>query len=97
MLGTQVSGSVTTCTSDLVTNPTTLTQFIVSNELTQQLQQQQQQQLQNPRSLLANNVLLAANSGVMTTIASGVDSKPVITISPGNASKYGQFRVNLSF
>ena len=81
-----------TSSSDLVTNSTALTQFIVSNELTQQLQQQQQQQQlqqhQNPRSLLANNALLAANAGIIPTSSGGVDSKPVITITPGMVLKF---------
>ena len=82
MLGAQVSSTGgAPISSDLVTNQTAATQFIVSNELNQQLQQQQQQQTQqpNPRSLLTNSALLAAAANT------SVDSKPVITITPGKA------------
>ena len=80
MLGAQISSTGgAPISSDLVTNQTAATQFIVSNELNQQLQQQQQQQTQqpNPRSLLTNSALLAAAANT------SVDSKPVITITPG--------------
>ena len=77
MLGAQISSTGgAPISSDLVTNQTAATQFIVSNELNQQLQQQQTQQ-PNPRSLLTNSALLAAAANT------SVDSKPVITITPG--------------
>ena len=85
--GNNVSGASTgtvSTTSDLVTNQTAVTQFIVSNELNQHLQQQHQQQTQqpNPRSLLTNSALLAAAANT------SVDSKPVITITPGKDTKF---------
>ena len=79
LLGSQISSTGVPTSSDLVTNQTAVTQFIVSNELNQQLQLQHQQQ-PNPRSLLTNSALLAAAANT------SVDCKPVITITPGKAS-----------
>ncbi len=69
-------------------NAAVMTQFIMTNEINQQLKQHYQPQA-NARSLLANNPLLTGN-GVITTTTSNVDSKPVITISPGKSVKFHQ-------